>query len=89
MSLHPEFMFATTDYEGTPVVLSRTTWHAKAGNDTIGTHPEIRDYVEEVQATIMCHLTSSFKVPAMPVLEFSTAYVRGVGTLLANILWLS
>src|SRR5690242_5977569 len=25
----------------------------KAGNDAVGTHPEIRDYLEEVQATIM------------------------------------
>src|SRR5512145_2024265 len=53
MSLHPECVFETTDYEGTTVVLSRATWHAKAGNDTVGTHPEIRDYLEVVQATIM------------------------------------
>jgi hypothetical protein len=52
MSFQPEFVFETTDYEGTPVVLSRATWHAKAGNDTVGTHPEIRDYLEDVQATI-------------------------------------
>jgi uncharacterized protein YuzE len=46
-------VFETTDYEDTSVVLSRSMWHAKAGNDTVGTHPEIRDYLEEVQATIM------------------------------------
>jgi hypothetical protein len=53
MSLQPECVFETTDYEGAPVVLSRATWHAKAGNDTVGIHPEIRGYLEEVQATIM------------------------------------
>ncbi len=53
MSFQPAFVFETTDYEGTPVVLSRATWHAKAGNDTLGTHPEIRDCLEEVQAAIM------------------------------------
>ena len=53
MSFQPESVFETTDYEGTPVVLSRATWHAKACNDTVGTHPEIRDYLEEVQATII------------------------------------
>jgi hypothetical protein len=51
MSLQPEFVFETTDYEGTSVVLSRATWHAKAGIDTVGTHPEIQGYLEEVQAT--------------------------------------
>jgi hypothetical protein len=52
MSFQPEFVFETTDYEDTSVVLSRSMWHAKAGNDTAGTHPEIRDYLEEVQAVI-------------------------------------
>jgi hypothetical protein len=52
MSLQPEYVFETTDYEGTPVVLSRATWHAKAGNDTLGAHPEIRDYLEDVEAAI-------------------------------------
>jgi hypothetical protein len=53
MSFQPECVFETTDYEGTSVVLSRAMWHAKAGNDTVGTHPEIQGYLEEVQATIM------------------------------------
>ena len=35
MSFQPGYVFETTDYEGTPVVLSRATWHAKAGNDTL------------------------------------------------------
>jgi hypothetical protein len=45
-------MFQTTDYEGTPVVLSRLTWHTKTGDDASGTHPEIRGYLEDVKATI-------------------------------------
>lgn len=52
MSVEPEWVFETTDYEGSPVVLSRATWHTKAGNDEPGTHPEIRGYLEEVQAAI-------------------------------------
>jgi hypothetical protein len=47
-----EWVFETPDYEGTPVVLSLATWHAKAGNDAPGTHPEIRDYLEDVRSTI-------------------------------------
>jgi hypothetical protein len=39
MSVRPEFVFETADYEGTPVALSRTTWSAKAGN--------VVKYVEE------------------------------------------
>jgi hypothetical protein len=52
MRLQPKYIFETTDYEGTPVVLSRATWHAKAGNDTLGTHPEIRGYLEDVETAI-------------------------------------
>ena len=47
-----EWIFETVDYEGTPVVLSRATWHAEAGNDEPGTHPEIHDYQEDVQAAV-------------------------------------
>lgn len=46
------WVFETADYEGTPVVLSQATWHAKAGNDELGSHPEIKDYLEEVRTTI-------------------------------------
>jgi hypothetical protein len=46
------WIFETIDYEGTPIVLSQTTWHAKAGNDESGSHPEIRDYLKEVRTTI-------------------------------------
>lgn len=52
MSGQPEWVFETTDYEGTSVVLSRATWQAKAGNYEPGTHPEIRGYLKEVQAAI-------------------------------------
>jgi hypothetical protein len=38
--------------QGTPIVLSQATWHAKAGNDESGIHPEIRDYVEDVRVAI-------------------------------------
>ncbi len=46
-------IFETTDYQGHPVVLSKTTWHTKAGDETTeGTHPEIRDYLEDIRHTI-------------------------------------
>ncbi|HXH13869.1 MAG TPA: hypothetical protein VNP04_29380 [Alphaproteobacteria bacterium] len=48
----PEWVFETLDHSGAPVVLSRATWHAKAGNDDAGTHPEIYDYLEDVRAAI-------------------------------------
>ena len=41
MSTQPEWVFEAADYEGTPIVLSRATWHAKAGNDEPGIHPEV------------------------------------------------
>jgi hypothetical protein len=48
MSPLSELVFETTDYEGSPVMLSRATWQAKAGNEVSGTHPEIRSYLEDV-----------------------------------------
>ena len=50
--VQPEWMFEITDYAGTPVVLSRATWHATAGHDAPGTPPEIRGDLEEVRTTI-------------------------------------
>lgn len=47
-----DFVFETVDYGGTPVILSWATWRAKAGNNEPGEHPEIRDYLEDVQVTI-------------------------------------
>jgi hypothetical protein len=52
MSLASEYVFETADYEGVLVALSRATWHTRAGNDESGTHPEIRGYLEDVEATI-------------------------------------
>lgn len=48
----PECVFETLAYEGMPVVLSRGTWQAKAGNDAPGDHPEIRGYLEDMKAAI-------------------------------------
>lgn len=52
MSPEADFVFEAIDYEGTPVVLSRATWQAKAGNEGMGGHPEIRSYLDEVKAAI-------------------------------------
>ncbi|MGH8060287.1 MAG: hypothetical protein ACREOH_24125 [Candidatus Entotheonellia bacterium] len=52
MSSLPQYLFETIDYEGTPVVLRRVTWQAKAGNDTLGIHPEVRDYRKDVKDAI-------------------------------------
>ncbi len=46
------WLFETNDYKGTPVALSQATWHRKAGNDTPGIHPEISDYLADIQQTI-------------------------------------
>jgi hypothetical protein len=46
------WMFQTTDYEGTPVSLSNATWQTKAGNGEPGSHPEIQDYLADIQVTI-------------------------------------
>lgn len=47
-----KWIFQTTDYEGTHVLLSAATWHAKAGNAETGSHPEISDYLADIQKTI-------------------------------------
>ena len=52
MGTQPEWVFEAADYEGTPIVLSRATWHAKAGNDEPGIHPEVRDYLEDVRVAV-------------------------------------
>ncbi|MGE0084896.1 MAG: hypothetical protein AB7S75_10770 [Desulfococcaceae bacterium] len=47
------WMFEVRDYQGYPVVLSKTTWYTKAGNETKkGTHPEIIDYFEDIKLAI-------------------------------------
>ncbi|MCD6334693.1 MAG: hypothetical protein J7M27_05105 [Candidatus Latescibacteria bacterium] len=47
-----DVVFKTQDYEGTPVILSRTTWRVKAGNDEPGEHPEVRDYLDDIHLAI-------------------------------------
>ena len=45
-------MFEAIDYEGTPIVLSRATWQAKAGDEEMGSHPELSGYLDDVKAAI-------------------------------------
>ena len=52
MSRQAALMFEVNDYEGVPVVLTRATWQAKAGNGELGSHPEIRSYLQDVKDTI-------------------------------------
>jgi len=52
MASVPEHIFEVVDYEGKPVVLTRETWHAKAGNDESGKHPEIKNYLIEVKLAV-------------------------------------
>lgn len=47
-----DVIFETLDYNNTPVVLSRATWRAKAGNGETGSHPEVRDYLEDARTAI-------------------------------------
>jgi hypothetical protein len=47
-----DIVFETVDYSNTPVVLSRATWQAKAGNAEPGEHPEIRSYLADARLTI-------------------------------------
>ncbi len=47
-----DVIFETHDYEGTQVALSQDTWQTKAGNGEPGSHPEIRDYLLDIQTTI-------------------------------------
>jgi hypothetical protein len=52
MVAQPEWVFETSDYQGTPVVLSQATWRAKADNDDPGIHPEVRDYLEDTRLAV-------------------------------------
>src|SRR5436853_3544108 len=52
MSIQPGWVFETTDYEGTLVVLSQETWSTKAGNGEPGTHPEIKSYLADMRVAI-------------------------------------
>ena len=84
MSVQPEWVFETTDYAGTPVVLSQSTWQSKAGNDESGTHPEIHDYLVDVRAAIESP-TLVFQSTAMNVHVSSTGLVLdGVSSLVST-----
>ena len=46
------WIFETTDYSNTPVVLSEETWQTKAGNHVPGSHPEIQPYLNDIKTTV-------------------------------------
>jgi len=52
MRAEADFVFEAIDYEGTTVMLSRATWQVKAGDSEMGSHPEIRGYLDDVKAAI-------------------------------------
>jgi hypothetical protein len=45
-------IFEVIDYTGILVKLSEETWQAKAGNGSSGDHPEIREYLVDIQFAI-------------------------------------
>jgi len=47
-----DFVFEAIDYSNAPVALSRATWQVKAGNDKLGEHPEVQDYLDDVRQAI-------------------------------------
>ena len=52
MRAEGDVVFEVLGYEGVPVILSRETWQAKAGEGEIGSHPEISGYLYDLKATI-------------------------------------
>ena len=46
------WIFETTDYSNTPVVLSEEPWQTKAGNYVPGSHPEIQPYLNDIKTTV-------------------------------------
>ena len=52
MRAEGDVVFEVLNYEGVPVILSRETWQAKAGDGEIGSHPEISGYLDDVKAAI-------------------------------------
>ena len=45
-------IFETNDYEGIPVLLTQATWLVKAGDGEPGSHPEVREYVDDIRAAV-------------------------------------
>jgi len=44
-----KWIFQVKDYSSIRVNLSRLTWETKAGNGKIGSHPEIKDYLDDIK----------------------------------------
>jgi hypothetical protein len=44
-----QWIFQVKDFNSITVYLSRLTWETKAGNGSIGNHPEIKDYLEDIK----------------------------------------
>jgi hypothetical protein len=52
MRAEGDVVFEVFDYEGVPVILSRETWQAKAGDGEIGSRQEIGGYLDDGKAAI-------------------------------------
>lgn len=48
-----DWVFSVLDPEGVPVLLSWETWLRKAGNGEPGEHPEIKEYLAEIQEAVV------------------------------------
>jgi len=49
IDIKSQWIFKVHDYNSVRVSLSRLTWETKAGNGNIGSHPEIKDYLDEIK----------------------------------------
>ena len=47
-----QWVFQVKDFDSIKVSLSRLTWETKAGNGNIGSHPEIKDYLDDIKNTV-------------------------------------
>jgi hypothetical protein len=47
-----KWIFQVKDFNAIRVNLSRLTWETKAGNGNIGSHPEIRNYLDDIKELI-------------------------------------
>ena len=47
-----KWIFQVKDYSSIKVNLGRLTWETKAGNGNIGSHPEIKDYLDDIKKII-------------------------------------
>ncbi|ETR69896.1 MAG: hypothetical protein OMM_09208 [Candidatus Magnetoglobus multicellularis str. Araruama] len=51
-TIKQQWIFQVQDYNSTTVKLSKLTWQTKAGNGNIGSHPEIKEYLDAIINTI-------------------------------------